>query len=264
MGDATAIARAFVEARRSARALESYPGDAPIDLDSAYQIQDAAITIDGRAVAGWKVGRINAPLDGALGSNRLAGPIFANAVVDFDRGEVPVMPVFSGGFAAAEAELLLHIASGKADQRPETDNDTRTVIDDVRIGLEIASSPYGQINADGPTVIASDFGNNNGLVRGASIANWQTIDLCDIVVCTSIDGVTVGEATAATMLDGPYGAVRFLIANLAARGIDISAGTWVSTGAITGVHPVTAGQKVTAVFGSHGSVTCQIASARVM
>ncbi|MEO7384970.1 MAG: 2-keto-4-pentenoate hydratase [Novosphingobium sp.] len=261
MGDATAIATVFVEARRSARALESYPGTAPQDLNAAYQIQDAAITIDGRPIAGWKVDRINAPLDGALGSNRLAGPIFADTVVDIADGQVPMMPVFSSGFAAAEAELLLHIAPHITGQCPVSDDQTRALIDDVRIGIEIASSPYGRINADGPTVTASDFGNNNGLVRGPPVADWSQIDLSEIVVSTCVDGVTVGEATAATMLDGPYGAVRFLIANLAARGIDISAGTWVSTGAITGVHPVVAGQEVTAVFGSHGSVCCQIASA---
>ena len=53
-------------------------------------------------------------------------------------------------------------------------------------------------------------------------------------------------------------------ANLASRGIDISAGTWVSSGAITGVHPVAPGQRVEAVFGMHGSVYCTIEAAKVV
>ena len=73
---------------------------------------------------------------------------------------------------------------------------------------------------------------------------------------------TSNEATAATMLDGPYGAVRFLLANLTERGFDLADGLWVSTGAITGVHPVTPGQQVSARFGSHGEVICRIAAAR--
>ena len=69
------------------------------------------------------------------------------------------------------------------------------------------------------------------------------------------------EARAAAMLDGPFGAVRFLLANLAARGIDASGGLWVSTGAITGVHPVAVGQRVTAQFVGHGEVRCRIVAA---
>ncbi len=263
MGDFRAIAEAFVDARRSARALPDYPGTAPQDLAGAYQIQDAAIAIDGRMIVGWKVGRINPPLDTELGANRLAGPIFADTVVVAADG-VPEMPVFADGFAAAEAELLLHIAPGNADARPATDAETRIVIDEVRLGIEIASSPYPGINSDGPAVTASDYGNNHGLVIGAPLAGWQDIDLCAIPVRTLIDGEVIGAATAATMLDGPYGAVRFLLANLASRGIDISAGTWVSSGAITGVHPVAPGQRVEAIFGTHGSVHCTIGAAKVV
>lgn len=261
MGDIRAIAEAFVEARRAGRGLPEYPGTAPADMAGAYRIQNAALEIDGRSVAGWKVGKINPPLDAALGTNRLAGPIFTDTVF---ADQVPEMPVFADGFAAAEAELLLHIAPGNADARPVTDAETRAVIDEVRLGIEIASSPYPGINADGPAVTASDFGNNHGLVVGPALEGWQDIDLCAIPVRTLIDGEVAGADTAATMLDGPYGAVRFLLANLAERGIDISGGTWVSTGAITGVHPVVPGQCVEASFGIHGSVYCTIGTAKVV
>lgn len=259
---AQSVATAFVSARRAARALADYPGDAPQDLSSAYAIQDAAIQLDGRAVAGWKVGRINPPLDGQLGANRLSGPVFADQIVFAEQGEEPVMPVFAGGFAAGEAELLLHVAAGWNGVVPADDTGTRAIVDEVRLGIEVASSPYARINADGPLVTVSDFGNNHGVVMGPALVGWQDLDLCAIVVRTEIDGQTVGEATAATMLDGPYGAVRFLLDNLGTRGFDLSQGLWVSTGAITGVHPVEPGQKVTAVFGSHGSLSCKISLAQ--
>lgn len=259
---AQSVATAFVAARRAARALADYPGDAPQDLSSAYAIQDAAIRLDGRAVAGWKVGRINPPLDGQLGANRLSGPVFADQVVSAESGEVPAMPVFAGGFAAGEAELLLHVAAGWNGAVPADDAGTRAIVDEVRLGIEVASSPYARINADGPLVTVSDFGNNHGVVMGPALAGWRDLDLCEIVVQTLIDGQTVGEATAATMLDGPYGAVRFLLGNLSARGFDLSQGLWVSTGAITGVHPVEPGQTVTAVFGAHGTLSCRISLAQ--
>ncbi len=38
------------------------------------------------------------------------------------------------------------------------------------IGIEIASSPLQNINDYGPAVVASDFGNNAGLLLGAEVA----------------------------------------------------------------------------------------------
>ncbi len=254
------VAQAFVTARRTGQALAAYPGAPPADLVDAYAIQDHAIRADGRPIAGWKVGRIFPPDDARLGSNRLAGPIFAASVVD-GAARAPEMPVFAGGFAAAEAEFLLHIAPGHHGAMPQTDAETLALLDDVRIGIEIASSPYPGINTDGPAVTASDFGNNFGLVLGPRVSEWRTIDLRAVPVRTAIDGATVGEASAATMLDGPLGAVRFLLANLAARGITVEHGAWVSSGAVTGVHRVEPGQKVEASFGALGTVTCTIAAA---
>lgn len=256
------IAQAFVAARAGGTSLARYPGAAPVDLTGAYAIQDHAIAIDGRAIAGWKVGRINAPLDSALGSNRLAGPVFADSVVTPVAGECPAMPVFAEGFAAAEAEFLLHVAPGFSGAVPTDDAGTKAILDDVRIGIEIASSPYPGINNDGPLVTISDYGNNAGLVCGASLAGWQDIDLCAVQIRTEIDGAVIGAATAAAMLDGPYGAVRFLLGNLVARGIDVSGGLWVSTGAVTGVHEVRLGQAVRAVFEGCGEVLCTIAAAQ--
>lgn len=259
---ALAVAEAFVGARRDGRALHAYPGAAPEDLAAAYRIQSHAIRLDGRHIAGWKVGRIFPPDDARLRSNRLAGPIFAGSVASATDGDVPEMPVFADGFAAVEAEFLLHVAPGFAGPVPHDDTTTRAVLDEVRLGIEIASSPYPRINADGPAVTASDFGNNHGLVLGPALADWRSTDLCGIEVTMMIDDAIVGRADARAMLDGPYGAVRFLLANLAARGIDASGGLWVSTGAVTGVHPVHPGQQVAAHFGDYGKLTCQIAAAR--
>jgi 2-keto-4-pentenoate hydratase len=64
------------------------------------------------------------------------------------------------------------------------------------------------------------------------------------------------------MLDGAVGAVRFLLELLARRGIAVPAGTWVSTGAVSGVHEVRPGQRVTARFGDTLAVTCTIEAAK--
>ena len=164
------IAHRFVAARRDATALMEYPGTMPAALAEAYAMQDAAIALTDRPIAGWKVGRINPPIEGC---DRLAGPIFADQT--FEGGATPrAMTVYAGGFAAAEAEFLLRIAATPdAAKRDYTLAEATALIDRVCVGIEIASSPFGGINDHGAPVTISDFGNNNGLVIGPEIVGWQ-------------------------------------------------------------------------------------------
>jgi 2-keto-4-pentenoate hydratase len=251
-------ARAFVEARRAGRAIAAYPGDRPPDLAQAYRVQDLAIGLWQREIGGWKVGRINAPDDRRFGVNRLAGPIFTDTIVDAALGD-PIVPVFADGFAAGEAEFLLRLSVPAGAALPQDDAETLGWIDEVRIGIEIASSPYPGINEDGPCVTVSDQGNNAGLVLGGTVPRERWNDLEAIEVETLVGEDVVGRANAASMLDGPLGAVRFLLRNLDERGIAPRSGWWVSSGAVTGVHPIRPGDRLSARFAGVGEVGCWIA-----
>ena len=177
------VARAFVEARRRGSALPDYPGTLPTSLAEAYAVQDAALGLADDRVAGWKVGKVAPPIDGI---DRLAGPIFAAAVVAA-AAEPVGMPVFAGGFAAAEAEFMLRIGTAPDPAKTEyTMVEAAALIDAVHVGIEIASSPFPGINAHGAPVTVSDFGNNNGLVVGAAIEHWQARDLNAIPVTLAI------------------------------------------------------------------------------
>jgi len=249
-------ARAFVEARRSGRAMAAYPGVPPADLAEAYRVQDAAISLWQREIGGWKVGRILPPQDRQLGANRLAGPIFADTIVEAGAGDT-LQAVFGRGFAAGEAEFLLRLRIPRDCGLPQTDRDTLGWIAEVRTGLEIASSPYAGING-GACVTISDQGNNAGLVLGAPVPRDCWDDLGAIEVETRVGSEVVGRASAATMLDGPLGAVRFLLDNLTNRGIKLRPGWWISSGAVTGVHPIRPGDRLSARFAGIGEVTCRI------
>ena len=250
------IARALIDARARKTPLTAYPGAMPQTMAEAYAIQDSAIALDGRRVGGWKVGRIAPDLVTRYGGNRLTGPIFADEIVS--AAERPVMPVYADGFAAAEAEVLL--CFGEVGTRHYDIDSVKGCIADVRTGIEIASSPFPEINRHGPAVTASDYGNNKGLILGPPIADWQSADLISMPVEMAIDGETVGTATMEAMLDGPFGSALFLIGILRARGIAIPPGTWVSAGAITGIHEIRPGQRAEAVFDGKIRVGCSIKS----
>ncbi|MBB5709471.1 2-keto-4-pentenoate hydratase [Sphingomonas xinjiangensis] len=251
------IARAFVEARQAGGPLPDYPGALPQTLDQAYGIQERAIALFGGHVAGWKVGKIPSPLDEAHGANRLAGPIFADSVVEVGEGDTPDMPIFATGFGAAEAEFLLRLGDLPASfDRAWTNQDVAAHVGAVHVGIEVASSPFPGINDHGPAVTVSDFGNNNGLVIGAAVS--REIDFHDWPVALTIDGEVAGTGTAGGMLDGPFGAVRFLFELAARRRLPLAKGQWISTGAVTGVHQVSVGAAVEARFGTGFQVRCRI------
>jgi 2-keto-4-pentenoate hydratase len=248
-GEAQDIARAFVRARRENRVLMRYPnGRMPASLDEAYGIQEAAIALDGRPLIGWKVGRIADPQTASFGSNRLVGPIFS--LIDRSHADAavqpPVMPVLAG-FAAAEGEVLARIAPDAADAAARGDG--RAMIDALHLGIEIASSPFPEINGHGPAVTISDFGNNHGAVLGPSLLGpsllGQPLDAVFAAQMTLlVDGVVLGQGRPIDVLDGPLGAVHFVISHMRRRQLGDPTGLWVSCGAVTGVHQVEVGSAV--------------------
>ena len=256
-----AIAGRFLEARRQAVPLPDYPGRLPETLERAYAIQDAAIAAWGSPVIGWKVGRIHPPESARFGADRLAGPIFREC--RSGDGDVPDMPVFAGGFAAAESEFLLRIGrTPPVGQARFSLDEAAELIDAVHVGIEIASSPLRSINAHGPTSVVSDFGNNNGILIGPAIADWRASGFEDWTVTTLIDGREAGTGQAHSFPDGAIGAARFLLELMAHRGIALAPGQWISSGAVTGVHDALPGQHVEARFDDGYSVRCRLVAAR--
>jgi 2-keto-4-pentenoate hydratase len=255
------IAAKFVAARAAGTSLPNFPGDVPATLAEAYRVQDLAIASVKGDVGGWKVGRIFSPLAEQYGSDRLAGPIFRKSIKFSDIASSQTGFVFSGGFGAVEAEFLFRIgAAPRVGQTKFSLEEAERLVDKVHVGIEIASSPLATINYLGPPVIISDFGNNNGLIVGPEISNWKTCGLANWNVVTLIDGLEAGRGVASAFQDGPIGSVRFLLELLAERGISLEPKTWVSTGAVSGVHDVVPGQVVEACFENDVKVSCVVAA----
>ncbi|MES1158636.1 MAG: 2-keto-4-pentenoate hydratase [Terricaulis silvestris] len=253
----TEIARKFVDARTTARALPDYPGAQPNDLDEGYQVQELAIGLWPDEIAGWKIGRVPPDWTARLGAERLAGPIFSRLVWPV-QGKTPIpFPVFNGGFAAVEAEFVLRMAEDAPPSKTDwTESEAVALVAGLHIGVELAGSPLATINALGSPVVASDFGNNHGLIVGAEIPNWSRYADEDLICETFIEGQSVGRGTAAGVLGGPIGSLVFLLEHLARRGRPLKAGQYVSTGAATGVHDVKIGESARVSFGPLGEILC--------
>jgi 2-keto-4-pentenoate hydratase len=172
------------------------------------------------------------------------------------------MPIYPQGFSAVEAEYVFELQRDAGEATDWTAQNVGEVIASVRLGIEIASSPLATINDLGPAVIASDFGNNAGLVVGPPFADWrsalQTAAHCQCL----LDGVVVGTGGAASIAGGPLAGLAFALNRNARRGRALRAGELVTTGAATGVHPVRPGQLAVARFGAAGEISCQLVAAQ--
>ncbi|HRI99557.1 MAG TPA: hypothetical protein PKV67_02175 [Hyphomonas sp.] len=254
-------AAAFVEARLAARAVPAYPGTMPISIAEAYDIQGDAIRLWPDKISGWKVGRINAPFDSLYGTDRLAGPIFSRQISLAGTGSETVH-VIPGGFGAIEGEIVIEAAAdAPASKFNWTLEEAENLIETLRIGVEVASSPLAEINDHGPLVTISDFGNNNGLILGSVIKGWRTQNPSDWHLRTLIDGVEAGAADAASIPGGPLESFRALLEICARRGLPIRRGMQISTGAVTGVHSIRPGQHATIEMAGMPAIECSVRAA---
>ncbi|MFT7723759.1 MAG: fumarylacetoacetate hydrolase family protein [Roseateles sp.] len=253
------ISAQFTAARAAGRALSAYPGLPPATLAEAYAVQAAAIARWPDAVAGWKVARVNPAFAAQFPEERLIGPAFAANIHRPAAGDAAACPVFEGGFAAVEAEIVIVVAAdapaGKCDWAADT---AAALVAAMHIGVEVASSPLATLNDLGPGAVISDFGNNWGVVVGPEIADWRERE--SIAAETFIDGQSAGTGRVA-LLPGPLGALAFTLNKRAQQGAPLRAGDVISTGMITGVHDVRIGQQSRHVFEGVGELRVRVTRA---
>ena len=252
--DLDEISGRLVAARSDADSLPAFPGKLPDTLESAYAIQSASISRWPDKIAGWKVGMIPVEFRELLAAERLAGPIFESSVTIIEPNSARSMPIFSGGFAAVEAEIVLQLAATIEPVHKEySDEELIDLVSELHIGAEIASSPMADVNRLGPCCVVSDFGNNAGLLVGPSVPHWSSLPLESLAATVSVDDVVVGTADASAIKGGPLQALRFLVDLCASRQLTLAAGTYVSCGAMTGIHDVTVASNSVVDFGSYGA-----------
>ena len=241
--DDDAIAAELVAARSEGRSLTGFPGAIPGSMAEAYRIQDRAISQWSDSLAGWKIGFIPADRRSAGEPDRLIGPIWQKQVRLSEEQATPTeMGIFADGFAAVEAELVIRLGQDLP-AHPEGDwtaEEAAGLEQQLLIGIEVASSPIPDINTLGPTVIAADFGNNNGLVLGSVLANQPGEP--PVPLALYIDEELIGDGSGANLPGGIHHGLATALNILVSRGQSVPAGMVFATGAITGIHSIGVGQ----------------------
>jgi 2-keto-4-pentenoate hydratase len=259
------VAAALVAARREGRSLTRFPGVVPASMAEAYQIQELAMSRWPDSLIGWKIGYIPADRRTAGDPDRLVGPIWRQ---QFHHSEEHVSPavvgIFAYGFAAVEAELVIRLGQDLPahDGGGWTAQEVADLEQHLLVGIEVASSPIPDINSLGPTVIAADFGNNNGLVLGSILTGWPRG--APLQLACYVDGHLIGEGSAENLPGGIHHGLATALNILASRGQPVRAGMVFATGAISGIHPIGPGQHCRVEVRGGPSVELRTADARTL
>jgi 2-keto-4-pentenoate hydratase len=248
----------FAALRRSGRPVTGYPGTVPESFDDAYVVQDAVLALYPGALAGWKVALVRPELRERFGAERYVGPMLSRNIREAAAGAAEI-PVYGAGNTAVEAEFAFRLTRDLA----PGETDFADALGPMFLAIEIIGGPISDLATFGPAAAISDHGNNTGFVFGRAITDWRTRPLEDHATRVEVNGVTVGEGSAANVPGGPTAAVAFLAAVLARRGLGLKAGDWISTGATTGAHRADPGDEVVASFGSFGSIALKLTKAGV-
>jgi 2-keto-4-pentenoate hydratase len=212
-------------------------------MAEAYRIQELAMSRWQDSLAGWKIGYIAPDRRAAGDPDRLVGPVWVQQChLSEDHPSPTEMGIFTEGFAAVEAELVIRLDEDLPAQEEGgwTAEMAAKLKQHLLLGIEVASSPIPDINSLGPTVIAADFGNNNGLVLGPLLADHP--DGTPAQIACYIDGQLMGQGSAENLPGGMHSGLATALNILSGRGQPIRAGMVFATGAITGIHPIRPGQ----------------------
>jgi 2-keto-4-pentenoate hydratase len=232
-------------------------------MAEAYQIQELAMSRWQDSLVGWKIGYISADRRTDGDPDRLVGPIWRQQYhLSEEHGSAVEVGIFASGFAAVEAELVIRLGQDLPthERGGWTAEQAAKLEQQLLVGIEVASSPIPDINALGPTVIAADFGNNNGLVLGSIVGDRPGGP--PVELACFVDGQLVGEGSAENLPGGIHHGLATALNILASRGQPVRAGMVFATGAITGIHPIAPGQHCRVDVRGGTSAELQTADAR--
>lgn len=251
----TDIAANIVAARRTGNQTHiEWPDPAPT-LDDAMDIQRMAFEQFGSPSIGWKVGATN---EGAQKNFGLTEPFYgpiaeAGLLQSGDKLEK------TSCIGAMEPEYAFKMARDFPGDGEAIDVESASsAVEAVHIAIEvigrcIASEAYQ--NGIGVTM---DFGGNAAFVLGPRVQNWRDQDLVGTPVTAMVDGEITETGNGEPVLGGPINSLVWLAHRLAAGGMVLKAGDWVSTGTCTPPVPAKTGSALSARFGDFGEVVVHI------
>jgi 2-keto-4-pentenoate hydratase len=247
-----ALADLLVDARRDARQLDGLADHlVPETAAQAYAINRAVAERLGWEPLGWKIAGTTANVRGKLG---LDGPIYGRSFRRFKCASPARFKHAELLDPLVECEFFVTLARDLPPREaPWTMPEVIDVIAEVHAGIEVAECRYVRGALPPLPAILADGSASGRYVFGNRIDNWRN-GLADMPVRLEVDGALRREGTGADVMGDPLRPLQWLADERRHFGDGLLAGETISTGSMTGMLPIRAGQRVCARFGDLATV----------
>ena len=223
-------------------------------LEQAYSAQQQwqQLSLErGERIAGYKLGVSNPKAQAALGLNGpLQGVLMGGA--QYQAGAT--LPY--ADFLAPRAEIEVAMIFAKELSDPELDRSQLVAaLHAVVPALEICDSAI----AGWPKTLFDAVADNlssGGYLLGKPQPNSTCMDVSTLTATLEINGEQVAEGNTGSAMGDPIEACLWLVRDVLRKGGSIKAGDIILTGALSGLHPIAAGDQLTLRMGALGEVSC--------
>ncbi len=250
-----ALARQLIAARDPHQPAAAVPGPlTPGDLGTAYSVQDAVVRLLGGRTAGYKIACTSKVAQDYLG---LDGPCTGRLLKERILASPAEVSAAEARFLLIEPEYAFTLGRDlPAREGAYSEQEVSDAVASLHPAFEIVSSAYGEAwTQAGAAAVIADNAVHTALVLGSAVADWQALDITGQKVSLSINGKLHSEGVGARALGGPLSALTWLTGHLSGRGRGLEAGDVVTTGVVTEIAFLKAGEQADADFGALGRVS---------
>ncbi|WP_149535792.1 2-keto-4-pentenoate hydratase [Siccirubricoccus phaeus] len=245
----TQAAQALLAARQGAPKAANLGAAAPTSMAEAFAIQRAVLAGIGGSIGGYKCA--------APPGKDPSAAIMNGATI---RPSPATWQMPREGRIGIETEVAFRLA------RPlparATPYNREEVLDAVAAAfpvMEMVESRYQDPRAVNPLEAMADNVAHAGLVFGADVPNWRSLDLPNLAVKQTAGGETQVERIGGNPSLDPVTPLVWLANFLPTVGLHLEAGQVVTTGSCTGLLWVPGKQRVTGGFAGFGEVAVDLA-----
>jgi 2-keto-4-pentenoate hydratase len=235
----TAVAEAFVQARRSGTWVETLPA-APASVSEAHAIQDRVAALLGESVGAFKA---NAPPNEEPTRGLIFERFIRSTPARFSPAEVPHLGV--------EAEVAFRFLR---DLAPRETHYTREEVASAVAALpaiEVVSGRFREPRARTPLERVADCIINGGFVYGRDVSDWTRLDLPNLEVVLRVNGAVIVEQRGVHPTGDPLG-IAVALVNMMRASTGVKAGQVVTTGSFTGMRFLKPGDRCVVEFSGLG------------
>jgi 2-keto-4-pentenoate hydratase len=241
--DASAFAHKIMAARRLGAGAIKTPDDLPRSASEAYAVQDIVRMHLGPAAA-WKVGAPNRETEPTC------APILASGLDTIDaRCHV------KGGQLGIELEIAFRLGRDFAPSATApTADEVRAAIEGAYLAMETCRPRLEAGLTAPPLASLADSGINHGLVLGACVTQWDTIDWAQLKGRIAFDGRTVAETVGGHSHGDIFALLVWQVGHCVTQRGGLARGTVITTGSWTGIVWAPVPTRVTGTFDGVGSM----------